>query len=354
MTLLVEVRFNTIKKGVISSHHMHSYYLYLLDELLAERGIDATDVLRNTGLNRLTKLGTQLLSAHQLDTLFGNALASTNDPYLGVALGAKINRVPPGVLGDALMTSANIGQAIDTITRFLSAVLPSLEINVQTCNGRFSVEANNRGLRTTLYHCYTEILFGAIITSGRLLIDRSNIPEAKSLSRVEFSYPRPRQADLHLRVFGEDTVFGCPRCALSMAEADLKIPLATANYLAQPLLQRECERLYSSDRQGQTISARVLEELHHTRTSFPTCATMATRLNLSESTLRRRLAKEGRPYQGLVDRARQQLAHHYLVNTKVTVSELASLLGFSDSANFRRAYKRWSGQTPSATRQRNR
>jgi AraC-like DNA-binding protein len=85
-------------------------------------------------------------------------------------------------------------------------------------------------------------------------------------------------------------------------------------------------------------------------TEFPTGVTVARQLHMSESTLQRRLAREGCRYQQLLDQVRYRLANEYLLSTTLPVAEIACLLGFSDSANFRRSFKRWSNTTPSAMR----
>jgi len=72
---------------------------------------------------------------------------------------------------------------------------------------------------------------------------------------------------------------------------------------------------------------------------------------MSESTLQRRLAKEGCKFQQLLDQVRYRLAMEYLQGTHLPVTEVALLLGYSSAANFRRSFKRWSGVTPADIRQ---
>jgi AraC-like DNA-binding protein len=74
---------------------------------------------------------------------------------------------------------------------------------------------------------------------------------------------------------------------------------------------------------------------------------------MSESTLQRRLAGEGVRYQSLLDQVRYKLAVEYLQKTRLPISEIALLLGYSNPANFRRTFKRWSGYRPSQLRQSN-
>ncbi|MFT7015797.1 MAG: AraC-like DNA-binding protein [Pseudohongiellaceae bacterium] len=79
---------------------------------------------------------------------------------------------------------------------------------------------------------------------------------------------------------------------------------------------------------------------------------MAKIMHMSESTLQRHLAKEGTKFQQLLDKVRYRLASEYLLGTSLPVSEIAFLLGFSDTTNFRRSFRRWSNVTPSQVRER--
>jgi AraC-like DNA-binding protein len=71
---------------------------------------------------------------------------------------------------------------------------------------------------------------------------------------------------------------------------------------------------------------------------------------MSERTLQRRLATEDIKFQALLDQVRNKLAHEYLSGTQLSIHEIAALLGFSDAANFRRAFKRWNKRAPSEVR----
>ena len=77
---------------------------------------------------------------------------------------------------------------------------------------------------------------------------------------------------------------------------------------------------------------------------------VASQLNISRRTLTRQLAGEGTSYRCLLDAARRECAQHYLETTDITVDRIAHLLGFSESAAFIRAYRRWTDMTPALHR----
>ena len=78
---------------------------------------------------------------------------------------------------------------------------------------------------------------------------------------------------------------------------------------------------------------------------------IASELALTDRTLQRRLQAEDTSYQQLLDAARSELARKYLTENRLSLGEVASLLGFGDQSNFFRACKRWFGLPPGQYRQ---
>ena len=77
---------------------------------------------------------------------------------------------------------------------------------------------------------------------------------------------------------------------------------------------------------------------------------LASELGMSRATLQRRLKAEGTTFEAILDGLRQRLARDYLRKQNFSVKQTAYLLGFSDPAAFSRAFKRWTGQSPSELR----
>ena len=77
---------------------------------------------------------------------------------------------------------------------------------------------------------------------------------------------------------------------------------------------------------------------------------VAKTLNVSVRTMYRRLADEGVSYQSLLDKLRSSVALEYLRNTQLSIEEIATQCGYQDVSNFRKAFRRWTGTTPSSYR----
>lgn len=77
---------------------------------------------------------------------------------------------------------------------------------------------------------------------------------------------------------------------------------------------------------------------------------MAHLLNMSERTLKRWLQREGTSFSAMQTASRQAKADKLLADGRLTLTEIADALGFSDLSTFSQAYKRWTGHAPSAAR----
>jgi len=324
---------------------MHAYYLSTMADLLAGQGVRVDQLLQGTGLETITTQEEFRISAGQMDSVCMNALALSQDQQFGLRLGSHINISSQGIFGYALMTSATVGDALKLLIRYSRAILPSIHIEVQQHDGRVDVLVEARQLPLELERFYCEVLFAAIIHSGSLLIGDRVV-----VTSLELDYLAPCDAQQYLQSYRPDVQFARARCALSFDEASLGIAISTANPVAQDIFRRECDRLSALDSRRGRVSERVQQVLLQAGSEFPTAAAVAVQLHMSESTLQRRLAAEGCRYQQLLDQVRYRLAKEYLVGTTLPVAEIACLLGFSDTTNFRRAFKRWSDTTPSLIR----
>lgn len=102
---------------------------------------------------------------------------------------------------------------------------------------------------------------------------------------------------------------------------------------------------------AQSITQRIRDILGADfRQEMPSFEELTALLNMSARTLRRRLEKEGTSYQRIKDNARRDMAISMLSRDRLTVSEVAEQVGFSDPSAFHRSFKKWTGQSPGSYR----
>ena len=167
---------------------------------------------------------------------------------------------------------------------------------------------------------------------------------------VEAPYPAPPHSDRYRAVFGSSVQFDCPQGAVSFPAALLATPLPSSNPALKRLYEEECARLLADLEEAGSTTEQTLRLLRKFEGQYPQMPKIARMLNLSPRTYRRRLAGEGQSFQELLDQVRAEHATRYLQNSRLPLASIADRVGFNDASNFRRAYRRWTGQTPGAVR----
>ena len=136
----------------------------------------------------------------------------------------------------------------------------------------------------------------------------------------------------------------------------LNIPLRLADPISLKQARQLCdaELAKMANNFSPKLSHRVKEMLLNSVGHFPTLEKTAFRFHMAPRTLHRHLKREGTSYRQILEKVSHTIASQQLTNTSITVEEISLLLGYIDVANFRRAFKRWTGITPSDYRTNNR
>ena len=150
--------------------------------------------------------------------------------------------------------------------------------------------------------------------------------------------------------FNAPVSFGSDTDSLTFNTASLNTDLPTSNaelaYHNDKIVADYLAR-FDSSRLSERVRTIFIERLVTGKFSEEQ---IAEQLNLSLRSMQRRLRDEQTSYQQLLDETRLELALQYINRTSLTVAQIAPLLGFSDSSNFNRAFKRWLGISPSKYR----
>jgi AraC-like DNA-binding protein len=169
--------------------------------------------------------------------------------------------------------------------------------------------------------------------------------------RARFAHSAPLDATPYAAFFKVPVEFGTARHEAVFPLDALLLPLPSPDAaLASALEKHAAEMLARIPRAGQ-VSERVRAQLlHHLPSGEPSLVILAKQLNMSERTLRRRLAAESQTYKALLDELRHGLALSYMQSSEVDAERLAFLLGFAEASSLRRAFKRWTGSSISEYR----
>jgi AraC-like DNA-binding protein len=168
--------------------------------------------------------------------------------------------------------------------------------------------------------------------------------------RFEFPYAAPPHRERYREVLGEDLHFNRPLARWSFATEHLARQLPSSNPALRQLYEAECARLLADLEEGADLAAQSRRLLRKLEGQYPKMPQIAAMLHVSPRTYRRRLALEGTSYQQILDEVRAEHATRHLRGGRLPIASIAYQLGFNDPSNFRRAYRRWTGHSPSAVR----
>ncbi|MBT8769338.1 AraC family transcriptional regulator [Metapseudomonas boanensis] len=273
------------------------------------------------------------------------AVAASADPALGLKVSSYVSPTTFHALGYALVASSSLREVFERIARYHQVVSDALELELCRQDDRyaFRLRVPDDGPEPA-----PEALdaFAAIyVRTCRNRLGRDYAPLAVYLRRPCPADPQP----WHL-VFRAPLHFGAEENRLEFAIADFEQALDDANpELAEhneAVLKRALEQL-----QQPTWSRRVRACLEaQLPNGEPSAERIAQSLHLSLRSLQRHLADEGCSYEQLLGDTRQNLALVHMRDPRCSISEIAYLLGFADASSFSRAFKRWTGQSPSQYR----
>lgn len=321
----------------------------VLVDLLREEGIGPEEVLAGSGVesHQLGAPSTRI-SARQLLAVFRNALRLSRDPALAIKAGKHIHITHFGMYGYALLSSATPRDAIDFALRYrpLAATLLGLRFREEEGDAvwEFS-DALLLGMDSELFRFVLEFQLGTQLSVHGDILGRPVVPV-----EIRTVYPAPPHAALYEELLGCPTHFDQPRNELRFNSEWLEQKLTFANPITAALVRETCDQLLKELKTSTGIAGKVFDMLMAQPGRFPDVETVAAQLHMTSRTLRRKLQAQDTSYQTILTDVRKQLAIDYLRKTRMNTDDIAASLGFSDAANFRHAFKKWTGKTPSEFR----
>jgi len=163
--------------------------------------------------------------------------------------------------------------------------------------------------------------------------------------------PQARDGAARLAAHLDAPVEAAPDLHVVFTAEDAARPLFTENAELWRSFERDLRRQLATLDRSQPMTERVRQVLLELLPAGSARAEdVSRRLNLSKRSLYRRLSEEGATFQQVLDQTRHTLALHYLKDEALQLSEISFLLGFGDPRSFYRAFRGWTGRTPTEAR----
>lgn len=318
-----------------------SSYVQQLGELVDDLGADFSACLQVVGLQQ-SSLETPIFrcSLDVFVTLVSAAMEATNKPELGLLLGERLLVHTHGVLGYAAMNAETLSDAVKTLEQFIRVRVAFMQL-------AYDRESSSLVLSSDIPLGLAErFLLEAILMALKQIVDFITRDKG-AITCVMFHYSAPQEAALIQQVFDRRVQFDAPLSGLCIAPALLHKPLRVAEPQAYAMAQTLCEQALAELDDDTLLSQRIQRYLLARHNEFPTLEQVCRQLHTTPRTLHRRLKSEQTSFRELTETIKHRLALQYLREGQNSFQEVAYLLGYSDLANFRRAFRRWEGVSPS-------
>ena len=272
--------------------------------------------------------------------LLAEGVQATGDDNLGLHVAERAELGSFDVHFYAMVSSPTLGAAFERVCRYQRLIHETSQVRLEPSGDR-AVLSHRLSGGLAAPRQTAELLLAAWVRAGRAATCTTWNP-----AEVRFAHRAPRDSREHERFFGAPLRFAAGENALVLPAALFDLPCRRTDPSLLALLDR-----YAADRLGgpnaATFADRARAALSEDlQSGNVTAQGLAARLKVSVRTLHRSLAAEGTSYRRLLDQLRLDFAERHLTDDRMSVAEVAFLLGFSELSAFHRAFKRWTGRTP--------
>ncbi len=268
----------------------------------------------------------------------------TREPAMALYFGLRASIAAHGYLGFAAMSARRLDEALQLAIRY-----------TPTRSNTFALRLEVRGAKAHLimeeladFESARDVVLMYLLV-GTWQIGNTLLGREVRESVVHLMIPEPRWYT-RVRDVPPRLKFGRERNALVFDAALLDAPLTTAHPASLRLATEQCERLLAESQKRAALVERLRRMAVRDSSGIRSFEELAAAVHMSPRTLRRRLAEEGCSYATLLEEERRAKALTLLESPEHSIKEVAERLGYSNVANFMRAFRRWTGRTPAAYR----
>jgi AraC-like DNA-binding protein len=314
---------------------------------LERKGIGADGLLSKAELSRGQLMqdpgGVSVASQHRFLEL---AAAEADDPLLGLHVAAEMDLRGIGLLYYITASCTMVAEALEYLGRYAATMTDEIRLEISRRQDETILTFRRALAFDEPPRQHAELIALAFNRVLRKLTNRNFAP-----SQITFA---------HARNFGLREVHRILRCPVEFVQATeiwvlpesvMQLPIVSEDGQLLQILEAHGEHLLSERRSAtgfrSAVENQLLGVLPRGRVH---AAIVAEQLGMSERSFRRQLAQEGSSFSEVLDQLRQRLVLRYLRDERVSLQQIAWLLGYSEIGAFNHAFKRWTGTSPGRAR----
>lgn len=311
-------------------------------------GLDSSAMLERHGINpSLLSNPDARIPSSAWDAVTREAAEHIPDPAFGLLAARCWHPSNLGALGYAWLTSSTLRTALGRLVRYWRLLGEASSARLEESSAGLTLVVERQAPDPATNEIVVDFAMSLITDMCRMNAGSTLRPASIHLHRA-----RPKDRGAYRRFYGCAVRFEADEDAITLSNKDVGRTLPTSNRQIAATMDRILvERLAELDKSDivARCQANLLEQLSSGDVSEDA---MADQLHMSRRTLQRKLADSDLTYKQLVDDTRRDLAMRHLDDPRHSITDVTFLLGFSQQSAFTRAFKRWTGMSPSEYRAR--
>ena len=317
---------------------------------LADRGVDVEELVTDVGIDPAVLADPERRIPLEASTALWNAAERiTGDDAFGIDVSRYVIAGTFHGLGQAFMTSTSLRAALHRVARFCRVTADASVVSTEVEGDELVYVNAWRPGETRPAEMAIVATLAAILRGARSALGRSFTPTA-----AEFRHPRPRNLARFEQFFGCELRFDAPDHVLRFRLADADRPWTGAHERLATMSDAAVEAYLATlpDRERHTLVSDAVGSIvaDVIAAGEPDIHAVASELVMSVRTLQRRLAEDGTSFRDVVASTRQEIGERLLREPTLSVNDVGRRLGFSETAAFSRAFRRWTGESPATWR----
>lgn len=323
----------------VSAHFLHG----MLDALRTRHGDEAALLALDSAAipQSLLVQPDARLTRQQYAALYRTVAATLDDEMLGL-WSRPIRSGTLKYLMLSLLDAPTVLVALNRFVRFWNLLLDDFRLQISTKNRLVSIKLVERAPGARITPLAHELMMKLVHGIASWLLGREI-----NLHQVCFGFARPRHAEDYAFLFPGELRFDAAATSVDFHYQDCAEQFRREKHELWAFLKRAPEDWTFSAFHRASLTAKARDYLEQHIAQPVTIQDLAQALHTSVRTLNRRFAQEGTHFQSVKDGLRRDIAVHRLANSNTGVEALAFDLGFSNATGFCRAFKHWTGSSPS-------
>lgn len=320
------------------------------------------DFAKTDVLLRGTQLSPEFLNTHDMIsiadaiTVVKNLNQHSHTPIWPALLGNHLGVASHGPVGYAAISAPSIGKVLSTFLKWYQVRAQIYSWKIDESDDYIDIEV----IDTTQDEEFANFFFEAFMRAFEVTIALLIGHPATSELTLYFKQSESSRSDLMRSEYDASLIFAYPKNMLRLSKALWYQPSPLYDEESHQYNLLKCKQLLTSMHEESRIDLKITHKLQqHFDMALlldsgviqaPTLAQIGGELNITERTLIRKLSELQNSFRHLLESERYSYAKKLLRDARYPIFRIAECLGYQESANFCRAFKKWSGMTPNQYR----